>query len=84
MIFRQILRGRSNNILRMGVTHPKTRNLSQLLKIFQRNGEDGLKSAFSQKNFEGQTKVSSTKQVLGLFFPKHVDYFSTHEKHDEK
>ena len=51
----------------MGVTHPKTRNLSQLHKIFQRDGEDGLKSTFSQKNFEGQARVSSKKQILDLF-----------------
>ena len=43
-----------------------------------------MRAAFSQKDFEGQAKVSSTKQVLDLFFPKRVDYFSTHEKHDEK
>ena len=52
--------------------------------IFQRDGEDGLRAEFSQKDFEGQAKVSSTNQVLDLFFPKRVDYFSTHEKHDEK
>ena len=72
MIFRQILGGRSNNNLRTGVTHPKTRNLSQLHKIFQRNGEDGLKSAFSQKNFEGQARVSSKKQILDFSFPKNI------------
>ena len=52
--------------------------------IFQRDGEDGRRAEFSQKDFEGQAKVSSTKQVLDLFFPKRVDYFSTDEKHDEK
>ena len=58
--------------------------MSQLHMIFQRDGEDALRAEFSQKDFEGQAKVSSTKQVLDLFFPKRVDYFSTHEKHDEK
>mgnify|MGYP003692193283 CR=1 FL=1 len=62
----------------------KTLNLSQLHKIFQRDGEDGLRAAFSQKDFEGKAKVSSTKQILDLLFPKRVDYFSTHEKHVEK
>ena len=48
--------------------------------IFQRDGEDGLRAEFSQKDFEGQAKVSSTKHVLNLFFPKGVDSFSADEK----
>ena len=54
----------------------KTLNLSQLHKIFKRDVENGLRAAFSLKDFEGQAKVSSTEQVLDLFFPKRVNYFS--------
>ena len=52
----------------VNITHQKTLNLSQLHMIFQRDGEDGLRAEFSQKGFEGQAKVSSTKQFLDLLF----------------
>lgn len=39
-------------------------NLSHLHKIFQRDGEDGLRATFVQKNSEGQARVYSTKWVL--------------------
>lgn len=34
--------------------------------MFQRDGDDGLRAPFSQKNSEGQRKVSSTKQGLNF------------------
>lgn len=54
-------------------------NLSHLHKIFQRDGEDGLRATFAQKNSEGQARVSSTKRVLDSVIPKLVEYF---EKND--
>lgn len=39
-------------------------NLSHLHKIFQRDGEDGLRATFVQRNSEGQARVYSTKLVL--------------------
>ncbi|XP_056006800.1 uncharacterized protein LOC125658698 [Ostrea edulis] len=50
-------------------------NLSHLHKIFQRDGEDGLRATFSQKTSDGQPRVSSTKRVLDSVIPKLVEYF---------
>ncbi|XP_061168810.1 uncharacterized protein LOC133178059 [Saccostrea echinata] len=56
-------------------------NLSYLHRIFQRDGEDGLRATFSQKTSDGQPLVSSAKRVLDSVIPKLVEYF---EKQDEK
>lgn len=39
-------------------------NLSYLHKIFQKDGEDGLRATYVQKNSDGQARVSSRKWVL--------------------
>ncbi|KAK3108256.1 hypothetical protein FSP39_004267 [Pinctada imbricata] len=46
-----------------------------LHKIFKRDGEDGLRAIFMQKNQEGQPRISSTKRVLDSVIPKLVDFF---------
>lgn len=56
-------------------------NLSHLHRIFQRDGEDGLRATFSQKTSDGHPRVSSAKRVLDSVIPKLVEYF---EKQDEK
>lgn len=55
-------------------------NLAHLCKIFQRDGEDGMRATFAQKNSEGQARVSTTNRVLDSVIQKLVEYF---EKNDE-
>lgn len=54
-------------------------NLFYFYKIFQRDGEDGFRVIFVQKNFEGQVWVFFIKCVFDFVILKFVEYF---EKND--
>ncbi|XP_048257443.1 uncharacterized protein LOC124114456 isoform X1 [Haliotis rufescens] len=47
-------------------------NLGHLRKIFQRDGEDGLRNTFTYKNSEGQPRVTDVKKTLDNVIPKLV------------
>ena len=51
-------------------------NLAHLKIIFGRDGEDGLISTFTNKNSEGQTRVTNTKRTLESVIPKLVEFLS--------
>lgn len=55
-------------------------NLGHLQKIFERDGEDGLRNTFSCKNCEGQPRVTNTKKTLEEIIPKLGNFFSCAEK----
>ncbi|KAK3092293.1 hypothetical protein FSP39_000903, partial [Pinctada imbricata] len=50
-------------------------NLAHLPKIFQRDGERGLQTAFIQNNKENQPRVTKSKRVLEDAIPKLAEYF---------
>ncbi|XP_033759588.1 uncharacterized protein LOC117341837 [Pecten maximus] len=54
-------------------------NFQHLKKNFQRDGEDGLRAIFVQKNCDGQPRISAAKRILDSVIPKLVDLF---EKQD--
>ncbi len=50
--------------------------LRHLELIHKRGGEDGLRDAFSQKNSDGQSRVTNVKKTLDEVIPRLCDYFS--------
>ena len=49
--------------------------LCHLRTIYQRQGEDGLLNTFTEKNSEGQPRVTNCKRTLESVIPKMADYF---------
>jgi DNA polymerase III alpha subunit (gram-positive type) len=52
-------------------------NLIHLKKIFERDGEDGLRNIFSCKNCDGLPRVTNTKKTLEEIVPKLCKFFSS-------
>ncbi|XP_062607534.1 uncharacterized protein LOC134269349 [Saccostrea cucullata] len=52
-------------------------NLGHLKKIYEREGEDGLRNIFSCKNREGQPRVTNIKKTLEEIMPKLGQFFSS-------
>ena len=46
-----------------------------LYKIFQRNGEVGLRAIFTQKGQDGSSRVTNGKRVVDDVIPKLALYF---------
>lgn len=70
-------------VLKMGIAEKVAGsglNLGHLQKIFERDGEDGLRNTFSCKNCEGQPRVTNTKKTLEEIIPKLGNFFSCAEK----
>lgn len=55
-------------------------NTSHLRKIFERDGEDGLRNSFVFKNSEGQPRVTNCGRVLDSVIPKLAEYFKNSDK----
>lgn len=49
--------------------------LSHLKTIYERRGVDGLLNTFTEKNSEGQPRVTSCKRMLKSVRPKMAEYF---------
>ena len=50
-------------------------NVQHLKKIYERSGEDGLRSTFTMTNGEGQPRATNAKRTLEDEVPKLVQYF---------
>ena len=52
-------------------------NFKHLRKIYDRDGEDGLRNIFCVINSEGKPRITTTKKVLEDVIPKLAEYFKT-------
>ena len=52
-------------------------NFKHLRKIYDRDGEDGLRNIFCVINSEGKPRITNTKKVLEDVIPKLAEYFKT-------
>ena len=56
-------------------------NLGHLRKIYERDGEDGLRNTFTYKNSEGQARVTNVKKTLEEVIPKLLAFFTNGDAH---